>query len=846
MASESAEAPLKEARMSRISMAQAAMVAAAALALVITAPVTASAAATAAGGPGSLAAAVLDTGDVPAGFQPNASLTGPLDGARAQALGIDPGQLGAHEALVRSWLSPSRTVEVVETGIDSWTGESARADVTATVAGLVNRRAVRQALPGPARLDAYGGYVQGSTGQQFELLLPLARGPYFFVLEIITAPSSAASSGPLLSTLAAAQLGKVPADTPDTADPRNFATTAAGSAVGVLFGYLLIVDGVAYWRNPLRRRRGQRRATALTAGPGIIDVSAQAKKNKRTAIGRLATQFAGLAVAAYGADVFLVHFWYAYLIAGAAIVWAGGRFVRPGGVRPDHTYAMLAGKHKILVTGLLAVAAGAILLGLACAVFAGLYQAFPPDSTVQLGPGQAATATQTVGSQLAVVAFILIALGAVIFRTAHRLASIRARQLMRRDPRPPVLYLRSFGDDRLKLWTATLGRPALIERFTPRRFDTFEQMLVRYLSGYGPVIAVNPPGTRLAPLGAARETIDSADWQAVVASWMAQSRLIVFATPPSQVNRGLRWELEAVSAHGYWDKALIVVPPVRAEQLRARWRDLLDVRLGPFAVPGPVDDPHALVLALRNGRWEVISASRRTEWSYSAAVEQALGDPRQQPAPQRTRPPAPQRPAARRRPLTLATAGLVVFLAAAVAGAGSWYATHQAPVAHQSAITSASSPAPTPPASSDSASPSPSAPAQGVLDTLVSLAPAAAGYPGAAGIQSVIAEYFRAINSRDYTGYLSTQSSGQAMSEQDFRSGFESTTDSHVLVTSITTGSDGRPAAEVTFSSRQQPHDGPEGESCTNWQVTMFFDGDAGTYTIGAPPADYHASYQAC
>ena len=596
--------------MSRISMAQAAMVAAAALALVITAPVTASAAATAAGGPGSLAAAVLDTGDVPAGFQPNASLTGPLDGARAQALGIDPGQLGAHEALVRSWLSPSRTVEVVETGIDSWTGESARADVTATVAGLVNRRAVRQALPGPARLDAYGGYVQGSTGQQFELLLPLARGPYFFVLEIITAPSSAASSGPLLSTLAAAQLGKVPADTPDTADPRNFATTAAGSAVGVLFGYLLIVDGVAYWRNPLRRRRGQRRATALTAGPGIIDVSAQAKKNKRTAIGRLATQFAGLAVAAYGADVFLVHFWYAYLIAGAAIVWAGGRFVRPGGVRPDHTYAMLAGKHKILVTGLLAVAAGAILLGLACAVFAGLYQAFPPDSTVQLGPGQAATATQTVGSQLAVVAFILIALGAVIFRTAHRLASIRARQLMRRDPRPPVLYLRSFGDDRLKLWTATLGQ-ALIERFTPRRFDTFEQMLVRYLSGYGPVIAVNPPGTRLAPLGAARETIDSADWQAVVASWMAQSRLIVFATPPSQVNRGLRWELEAVSAHGYWDKALIVVPPVRAEQLRARWRDLLDVRLGPFAVPGPVDDPHALVLALRNGRWEVISASRR-------------------------------------------------------------------------------------------------------------------------------------------------------------------------------------------------------------------------------------------
>jgi hypothetical protein len=50
----------------------------------------------------------------------------------------------------------------------------------------------------------------------------------------------------------------------------------------------------------------------------------------------------------------------------------------------------------------------------------------------------------------------------------------------------------------------------------------------------------------------------------------------------------------------------------------------------------------------------------------------------------------------------------------------------------------------------------------------------------------------------------------------------------------------------VTFTSRQQPKDGPDGEPCTNWQVTMFFDGSAGSYTIGAPPAGYHASYQAC
>ena len=844
--------------MSRTLIARAIIVIAAALVLAVAISAGARAAPRAGTGGSGLAAAMLDTGDLPAGFQPDASMTGPLDGKRAQALGIDASQFGAHDALVRAWFSPHPTEEVMETGLDAWTHSDAQAGVTSAASRVLRQGAVRQTLPGPARLDAYGAFVQVNGARLFVLLLPLARGPYDFGLRVYTAASSAASAGPLMSALAAAQMGKVPADTPDKG---NDAAYAAGSAVGVLFGYLLIVDGIAYRRNPLRRKRGQARSPQPQPGTGIIDVSAAAKKNKRTAVWRLAVQFIGLGFAAYGALVgftaygagdLLAHFWYAYLVIGLVIVWAGGRFIRPAGVYRDHNRSILAGKHKILVTGMLTVAGAMILLGLACALFAGLSQELPQGSTVPLDPGQAPTPVQDVFSGLLLGAFVLIGLGAIVVRSARRLGSIRARQLMLRDPRPPVLYLRSFGDDRLKLWTATFGRPSLIERFTLRRFDAFEEVLVRYLSGYGPVIAVNPPGTRLAPLGAARETIDSADWQAAVATWMAQSRLIVFATPPSQVNPGLRWELEAVSAHGYWDKALIVVPPVRAEQLQARWRGLLGAGLWPFTVPGPVDDPHALVLALGNDRWHVISADRRTEWSYSAALERALGDPRRlaPPAPQHTDQPAPGRAPTRRRPLTLPIAAAIVLLAAAVGGAGSWYAVRKAPAAHQSAIATASSPATSPPsgqsATSGSPSPSPSAPSPSPTDTLVSLAPAAAGYPGAAAIQPVITEYFQAINSRDYPGYLTTQSPGNALTEQQFQTGFRSTVDSDMLITSITTASDGRPAADVSFTSRQQPQDGPGGESCTNWQVTMFFDASAGTYTIGAPPADYHASYQAC
>ena len=191
-------------------------------------------------------------------------------------------------------------------------------------------------------------------------------------------------------------------------------------------------------------------------------------------------------------------------------------------------------------------------------------------------------------------------------------------------------------------------------------------------------------------------------------------------------------------------------------------------------------------------------------------------------------------PGARRRLLALPVAVLIVVVAAAAAGAGTWYALRQAPAARGPAVLHSSTPG--------GSTPGGSTPAPG----LASLAPAAALYPGASAIENVVNRYFQAINGRDYSAYQATQSPGIAMTASQFQAGFESTQDSAVLITGITTMPGGQPAADVTFTSRQQPQDGPEGESCTNWHVTMYFDGSAGTYTIGAPPNGYKASYQAC
>jgi hypothetical protein len=203
-------------------------------------------------------------------------------------------------------------------------------------------------------------------------------------------------------------------------------------------------------------------------------------------------------------------------------------------------------------------------------------------------------------------------------------------------------------------------------------------------------------------------------------------------------------------------------------------------------------------------------------------------------------------PGARRGPLMLAVAVLVIVVAAAAAGAGTWYAVGRAPAA--TAPASPSAPAGSGPAGSGAASsgPASSGPASAPPAGLASLAPAAALYPGAGAIEAVVNRYFQAINGRDYAAYQATQSPGIAMTEPQFQAGFKSTRDSNVLITGITTMPGGQPAADVTFTSRQQPQDGPDGESCTNWHVTMYFDGGAGTYAVGAPPNGYKAAYQAC
>lgn len=581
-----------------------------------------------------LAAYMLDTADLPAGFRPYAPLTGPLNAARAKILmkSAAQGAVSLVHGYVRDWISSPNGWGVLELVLDSSTRSGASEAVTAFDSSMQAQAAAEQHLTKDT--EAFEVPFQLDHVSYVELSAAVARGPFLFRVAVDAPAGQATQADQLLGTLIARQSSKVPANTPDTgtslADLEPDTSGAAGYAIGALLAYLAIVNGYAYLRNPLRRKlagRRRRAAEQWPAGQRVVDVSAPARKYRNVAWWRFAAQFAGLAVVAYGAVSFPDAFWYAFPLAGLAIATASGRWIRPGGpmLNAKRRAGSGARRWRVMVYRVVA-AATAIAGGLLIAAYA-LNQETPPAvEAVDVASEPAASQAASVGVGTLWAGIVLLAIGAIIARHARRLTAVDAYRLMRQDSRPPVLYLRSFRDDKLKLLSATLGRPSLIERFTPRRFDPFEEVIARHLAGSGPVIALNPPGTKLAPLGAARETLDSDAWQATISDWMAQAALIVLIIPPATVTDGLTWELDTISASQHWAKTLILIPPVPADALSDRWQAFRDSygTHWPFSVPLTLDGPGPLALTFCDAEWTVLSAWRRHEWAYTAAIKGAL------------------------------------------------------------------------------------------------------------------------------------------------------------------------------------------------------------------------------
>ena len=133
-------------------------------------------------------------------------------------------------------------------------------------------------------------------------------------------------------------------------------------------------------------------------------------------------------------------------------------------------------------------------------------------------------------------------LGFKFLRSGWKYDVVPAEQLLARDPRPPVVYLRSFEADS-ELFLRPAGFWSKVSNVLFGYMVTFspEQELAEVLNRVGPVIAIGKPGEPLPELGAARLYVSDADWKAKVTDMIARSRLVIIRTGSTP---NLQWEIE--------------------------------------------------------------------------------------------------------------------------------------------------------------------------------------------------------------------------------------------------------------------------------------------------------------
>jgi hypothetical protein len=135
---------------------------------------------------------------------------------------------------------------------------------------------------------------------------------------------------------------------------------------------------------------------------------------------------------------------------------------------------------------------------------------------------------------------------------AKRLVDPSVKEERGRDNRRPVLFLRSFVEDRVDSRSMWMGNAPTVEAgITPtaRR--------------YGPFIAIAEPG-QLTPGGAARESFAGESWRAAVQSWSDEALFVVLLAGKTQ---GVRWEIIEMLRRTHLSKFVVLLPRVRAEEL---------------------------------------------------------------------------------------------------------------------------------------------------------------------------------------------------------------------------------------------------------------------------------------
>jgi hypothetical protein len=188
---------------------------------------------------------------------------------------------------------------------------------------------------------------------------------------------------------------------------------------------------------------------------------------------------------------------------------------------------------------------------------------------------------------LQLLAFGLAVSGVKSLKHGKQIAVQSAEDILARDLRAPVVYLRSFQDDPLTargtldpaIGAGVLVVAGLFEQLNRLGgLTSEEEQLGEALREVGPFVAIGKPGEPLPQLGAARTYMANDEWQDKVRDLMERAALIVLRAGTTE---GIGWEIKTALESASPQRAIILLPfdQKQYEIFRTRTEGYLKLRL---------------------------------------------------------------------------------------------------------------------------------------------------------------------------------------------------------------------------------------------------------------------------
>ena len=207
----------------------------------------------------------------------------------------------------------------------------------------------------------------------------------------------------------------------------------------------------------------------------------------------------------------------------------------------------------------------------------------------------------------------MIGIGVACFYTARRMTAISIQEILAKNPSPPILYLRSFGDD------TDMDKMRLYGIVN----TTYERMITDAFDGYGPMVAIGRPGEELASLGAARMYVQDEYWKTIVSDLMSRARAVILRVGETP---GLQWELKE-AANRLSPQQLILFMPFKINWSRSRQEQYEEFRQwAQQSLPNPL--PESMTescLIYFKDNWEACALSPISEDEVFQDINHPLG-----------------------------------------------------------------------------------------------------------------------------------------------------------------------------------------------------------------------------